>query len=292
MRVGWLLLVAVLTVAVAAWLWPASPSLPTLSGVALPGAPNPVRQRDTAELTRRVDELVKAFSGEAAIWIADAGDPKPLYARNEDEAVVAASLYKLGVMLHVESLVERKELKLSDTIEIEDQDIMFDGSYVFPGDKVTIEKALELMITLSDNGTALAFWRIYGASAINATLDRAGYRGMRIGEADEDNFVTARAVGKLLVRMAERKLVSRAASDRMIGRLERQTINGRSDALLPKGTRVAHKTGELPGLFHDAAIVFTSIGPRVVVVLTRDAGEGDALELMARVALAAYETAR
>lgn len=291
MRVGWLL-AAVIGLAVVTWQWSAGPSLPTLSGVTLPGAPKPERQRGTAELTRRVDELVKAFSGEAAIWIADAGDPKPLYVRNEDEEVVAGSLYKLGVMLHVESLIERRELKLSDTIEIEDQDIMFDGSYVFPGDKVTIEKALELMITLSDNGTALAFWRIYGPRAINATLDRAGYGGMRIGDENEDNFVTARAAGELMTRIAEGKLVSKAASDRMLGRLERQTINGRGDALLPEGTRVAHKTGGLPGLFHDAAIVFTRIGPRVVVVLTWDAGEDEAYELMARVALAAYETAR
>ncbi|MBI2983965.1 MAG: serine hydrolase, partial [Chloroflexi bacterium] len=93
-------------------------------------------------------------------------------------------------------------------------------------------------------------------------------------------------------RIAERRLISGAASDRMLGRLERQEVTGRADALLPDGVRVAHKTGDLVGLAHDAAIVFTPIGPRVVVVLTWDAPEDEAHAFIARVAQAAYETAR
>jgi beta-lactamase class A len=289
MRMRWLV-AAIVVAAVVAWQWPGIPALPSF---AIPEFGAPARARaDTTELARRVNALVKEFPGGSAVWIADAGDPKPLYARNENEPVVAASLYKLAVMLHVETLIERKQVKLSDTIEIKDEDIAFDGSYVFPGDEVSVEKALELMITLSDNGTALALWRIHGPTAITATAEREGFKGLVVAAAGEDNMATARAVGELMRRIAEGKLVSKAASERMLGRLERQTITGRSDALLPKGTRVAHKTGDLVGAFHDAAIVFTPLGPRVVVTLTWDAGERESHELIAKVAQAAYETAR
>lgn len=265
---------------------PSDPLLPT--GVA--GVERRPRA-DTVELTRQVSALVEAFSRGSAIWIADAGDPRPLYSRNADDEVVAASLYKLGVLVHAEGLVDRREASYEDTITIANEDVTDEVSHVVPGAEVTLDEALELMITQSDNGTALALRRMYGPDAINATLERLKLKGLRIGGADEDNVATARGVGELLTRMAERTLVSSAASDRMIARLQRQAVTGRSDAHLPPGTRLAHKTGDLPGLAHDAAILFTTIGPRVVVVLTWDADETN-YEFIARVALAAYETAR
>ena len=251
------------------------------------------RRADTTALTQRVNALVAAFDGEAAIWIADANDPEPLYARKEGEQVLAASLWKLGALVHVESIVERGEGKYEDKITVEAEDVGPDGSLVLPGGRISVNDALELMIVASDNGTALAFLRIHGGVAMNASLARAGIAGIHIQrDGNDENLVTARGVGTLMQRLAERKLVSRAASDRMIARLERQEVTGRSDALLPAGTRLAHKTGDIVGASHDAAIVFTPIGPRVVVVLTWDGQEDRAHELIAKVALAAFETAR
>jgi beta-lactamase class A len=37
---------------------------------------------------------------------------------------------------------------------------------------------------------------------------------------------------------------------------------------------VAHKTGNLEGFIHDAGIIFTPTGQRIVVVMTWDAYEG------------------
>jgi beta-lactamase class A len=54
----------------------------------------------------------------------------------------------------------------------------------------------------------------------------------------------------------------------MIEILERQHFNEGIPAGLPPGTRVAHKTGEITKIHHDAAIVFTP-RPFVLVILTR-----------------------
>jgi beta-lactamase class A len=53
--------------------------------------------------------------------------------------------------------------------------------------------------------------------------------------------------------------------------LLRQEFNDRIPAGLPPGTRVAHKTGEITAVAHDAAIVYPrrSRPPYVLVVLTR-----------------------
>jgi beta-lactamase class A len=246
---------------------------------------------DQSETRARVDAATAEFEGGSAVWISYPGGVEPIYGRNVDEPVIAASLYKLAVMVHVESLIEQHKLKPADTLAILDEDVTADGSYVFAGAEVPIDEALELMITVSDNGTAMAFVRTYGA-AINTTLDRYRIPGLRIGENGEDHVATARGVGTLLGKMAERRLVSRAASERMLARLGRQEIGGRLDARLPEGTQIAHKTGDLPGLAHDAGIVFTPAGPRVVVVITWDAPQDSAHDLMARIGQAVYETAR
>jgi beta-lactamase class A len=51
----------------------------------------------------------------------------------------------------------------------------------------------------------------------------------------------------------------------------RQEFNDRIPAGLPPGTRVAHKTGEITAVAHDAAIVYPAgrRWPYVLVVLTR-----------------------
>jgi hypothetical protein len=76
----------------------------------------------------------------------------------------------------------------------------------------------------------------------------------------------------------------------MVARLSRQQINDRLPAALPDGVVVAHKTGNLPGLTHDAGIIFTPSGPRVVVAMTWDAFDADAYAFIANVASTVYST--
>jgi len=54
----------------------------------------------------------------------------------------------------------------------------------------------------------------------------------------------------------------------MVAILKRQTFKNRIPAGLPPGTPVAHKTGEITKIQHDAAIVFAP-RPFVLVILVR-----------------------
>ena len=254
----------------------------------LPGAP---ALAGTAELVQHLDELVSAFPGGAGLWVGDPTTGKALYAHDADESVIPASLYKLGVLTEAERRVDAGELHYDDIITIEEEDITDDGSFEVAGTQLTLDEALEAMITISDNGAAVALWHVLGPENINATLERAGVSGFHVFlNWDDDNVVTPRAVGTLLTLLAQRKLISATASDRMLLRLERQQINDRLPAGLPEGTVVAHKTGNLPGLTHDAGIIFTPSGPRVVVAMTWDAFDGDAYAFIANVGSAVYST--
>ncbi|MDP9246060.1 MAG: class A beta-lactamase-related serine hydrolase [Chloroflexota bacterium] len=252
-----------------------------LAGLVLVGTIAAPATASTADLIIQVDGLVKSFPGDTGVYIADPLVPQPLYTHDVDVPFIAASLYKLGILAHVETLVDTGTIRYTDTIEIQPEDITDDGSYENAGTVMTIDEALEAMITLSDNGTALAFWHQLGPDNINATLQKLGLADFHVASDDnDDNTATARVIGQYFTLLAQRKLVSAAASDRMLARLERQTINDRLPAELPEGTRVAHKTGNLGFATHDAGIIYTRMGARIVVGLTANTDEEEAVHFL------------
>jgi beta-lactamase class A len=243
----------------------------------------------TAELVQHLDQLSNAFPGGVGLWIADPNSPKPLYSRNADEQIITASLYKLGVLAEAERRVDTGELHYNDVITILPEDVTADGSFENVGTELTLNEALEAMITISDNGTAVALWHLLGGENIDATLTKLGMPDFHVAYDDsEDNVATPRAIGTFFTLLAKRQLISPAASDRMLARLGRQEINDRLPAALPDEVVVAHKTGNLPGLMHDAGIIYTPSGPRVVVAMTWDSYEEEAVAFIANIGALVY----
>ncbi len=202
----------------------------------------------SAEVVRRIDGLVATFPGKAGVWIADPVSAAPLYAHDADAKVTTASLYKLGVLMEAERRVDAGQLHYADPITIGPDDVTDEGSAYGPGAVLSLDDALEAMITVSDNGAALALWHLFGGSAIEASLVRAGLPELLTFDTNGNTLTTPHATGMFFQLLARRELVSAAASERMLARLERQTLNDRLPALLPKQTVVAHKTGNLAGL--------------------------------------------
>jgi beta-lactamase class A len=146
----------------------------------------------------------------------------------------------------------------------------------------------EAMITVSSNLATNLLIEHLSAKHIQQTTIALGARGMHVLRGVEDdkafarglnNTTTARALLTLMGAIAAGKAVDRAASDEMIAILERQHFNDRIPAGVPPGTRVAHKTGEITRIQHDAAIVYAP-RPFVLVILIRgldDAKQGSAL---------------
>lgn len=269
--------------------WSAATSAVLVVALSLPAGALPAR---AAGLSVRLADLVERFPGGAAVWVGEPLLGAPAYVRDPDREIIAASLYKLAIMAAVEERVERRELRYADVIVIEPEDITADGSFEPVGTEMTIDEALEAMITLSDNGTAVHFWRTLGGPAVNTFLGRQGISGFHIAtDTDDDHHATARAVATYFGKLARGELVSRGASERMLARLGRQQINDRIPAQLPEGTPVAHKTGNLAGLVHDAGIIYAPNARRVLVAMTWDADDATASELIAHLAATVYSDA-
>src|SRR5262249_19084344 len=155
-------------------------------------------------------------------------------------------------------------------------------SVVASGEAITVDQALELMVTVSETAPALAL------------LDRLGYAGLVPGlralglehtSVDRDSTVTARDMLRFFEALARLEGPAADASREMLLRLLRQRINDRIPSRLAADTPIAHKTGNLPGVMHDAGLIYTVAGPVAIVLLAQDVVDDDGVRVgMARLA--------
>lgn len=152
------------------------------------------------------------------------------------------------------------------------------------GDRVSVDTLLRLMITRSSNFATNTLITLVGAENVNRTMRTLGanriqvLRGVEDGKAFDkglNNTTTARDLAIILRAIEEGHAASPAATREMLGILLAQEFNEKIPAGLPPGTRVAHKTGEITAVSHDAAIVYPGgRKPYVLVVLTRGITDG------------------
>lgn len=152
------------------------------------------------------------------------------------------------------------------------------------GERVRVDTLLRLMITRSSNFATNTLITLVGVDAVTSTMRSLGaqriqvLRGVEDGKAFEkglNNTTTARDLGLILRAIEEGRAAPPAATREMLGILLSQEFNEKIPAGLPPGTRVAHKTGEITAVSHDAAIVYPpGRKPYVLVVLTRGIADG------------------
>jgi beta-lactamase class A len=138
-----------------------------------------------------------------------------------------------------------------------------------------------------------------GTSAVMAALHAVGATDSIVARGIEDadarvaglqNLVTARDLALTLRALVTGSAAGRESCDEIVSVLAAQQINDAIPTGLPPGTRVAHKSGWVEGISHDAAIVFPDdAAPFVVVVCTTSAlDESTGLALIAAGARAAW----
>jgi len=230
----------------------------------------------------------------------------------------AASTMKVPVMIELYRQARVGFFKLDDRIPVTNTfHSIVDGSpyvlnpaddsdtemYKRLGQRVSYRQLCEAMITVSSNLAANILIERLDPRKIQVTSDMLGALGMRVLRGVEDgkafqqginNTTTARALLTLMEKIAHGQAVDTPASAEMIAVLKRQKFNDRIPAGLPSGVAVAHKTGEITKIQHDAAIVFAP-RPFALVVLVRgldDVKKGSALAAdIARVVYAASQAA-
>jgi beta-lactamase class A len=229
---------------------------------------------------REVGLVLLPLDGRAAVMV------------EPDKTFHAASTMKVPVMIELFRQAEVGQLRLEDPLPIVNEfHSIVDGSvyhlnvgndsdaevYKAAGKTMTLRELCEAMITVSSNLAANLLIERLGVENIRTTVARLGATGMDVRRGVEDqkafdqglnNTTTARGLALLLQKLASGQAVSARADAEMVAILKRQKFNDAIPAGVPEGTPVAHKTGTITKIHHDAAIVY---GPRpyVLVLLVR-----------------------
>ena len=228
----------------------------------------------------------------------------------------AASIMKIPVMIELFAEAHAGKLHLDDPLPVKNEfHSIVDGSpyqlnaaddsdadvYKSVGSTLTLRQLCEAMITHSSNLAANLLIERLGVANIQKTIARLDADGMvllrgvedgKAFQAGKNNTTTARALQILLEAIVENKAADAESCREMMDILKRQAFNEAIPAGLPPGTIVAHKTGEITGVHHDAAIVLAA-RPFVLVILVKGINEREkSSELMAAITNAIYAGVR
>lgn len=263
-----------------------------------------IQTRDTAKLRERIDEIKRDSGAEAlAVALRDI-ETSVEFDYESDRWFHAASAIKVPILVGVFGAVHAGELLPQSRLHVRNRfrsahDSAHDGS-IFRVDPARDANAVvHAAIGKTMQVRELAFHMIATSSnlATNLLLDYVGLQNMQrtfaeLGLDDgielrrgvEDNAafdagisnrVTAAGLARMLKQIAEERAFSRTLSKEMLDILHAQEFNGGIPAPLPKRTRVAHKTGEISTIAHDAGIVYLpGRNPYVLAVLTEWSPDG------------------
>jgi beta-lactamase class A len=262
------------------------------------------RPLDIPALTARIQTIINATAADAPTrrgdpslapdvgLVLDRLEGRPLIEINSETEFHAASTMKVPVMIELFRQAEIGKLRLDEPLAIRNEfHSIVDGSvyqlsvgddsdaevYKHVGKTMTLRSLCEAMITVSSNFASNLLIERLGVENVKATVKRLGADGMHVLRGVEDqkafdkglsNTTTAGALATLLQKLAAGQAVSATADAEMVAILKRQKFNDGIPAGLPPGIAVAHKTGTITKIHHDAAIVY---GPRpyVLVILVR-----------------------
>lgn len=232
----------------------------------------------------------------------------------------AASTIKLALLLALFRAAEAGRLRLHDRLHVRNRfrsqaegappfflDRDRDGDpdlYKRVGRTESLAGLAETMIVRSSNLATNLLADHLGVAFVTETLAAAGLAGLRFRRGVEDeaafsqglnNGVDADALLGWFRAVHEARAVSPAGRDAILDILFRQRFNAMIPAGLPDAARarVAHKTGEISTVCHDAGLVLLpGREPYVLVVLTEYPGAGTATgrnRAVAAVSSAVYE---
>jgi beta-lactamase class A len=212
----------------------------------------------------------------------------------------AASTIKVPILLGVFAAIDRGDLLPHSRVHVRNRFLSVVEGVPFRvesgrdansavhnaiGKMMRVDELAYHMITTSSNLATNLLLGVIGPDSVNRTLKELDVDdGIELKRGVEDelafdkgisNMVTADGLLRILVLLSEGKAFSPALSRRMMDILHGQEFNQGIPARLPKGARVAHKTGEISTVAHDAGVIYLpKRKPYGLVILTEWPPEG------------------
>jgi beta-lactamase class A len=269
-----------------------SPSVTPYPTLTLYISPTPVFKNVVEKI---VNDTLSDTEGNFAVAVKrlDTGDT---FFLNEHQVFETASLYKLWVMATTYDFIEKGLLKdtnemsesiadLNTSFQIASEDAELTEGYV----SLSVKDALENMITVSDNYSALLLSKKLTLNKVSNYLKDHGFYESKVGIEVDYPTTTAYDILQFFDKLYYGKLASEKSTFDMINLLKRQKLNNKIPKYLPEELLIAHKTGEIDGYSHDAGILFTPKVNYIIVALTESDNPNEAEDKIASISRYIYD---
>lgn len=216
----------------------------------------------------KIEAMMRAVDGTATMYYKNLATGEEWQYRS-DEAVNAASVIKIPVMIEAFAQMKAGALNAQERFVLRDADRLPSCGALktmHEGMELTTLDLVKLMIILSDNTATNMLAKRIGMENVNARLESLGLEKTRMRRLLFDraasakglkNTITAREIGGLLERMYRGEIVDASSCEAMIEILKDQRLNGKMPFFLhAQGIACAHKTGEDSTVTHDCGIVY------------------------------------
>lgn len=230
----------------------------------------PKEHFDPSPVLDQIKDLTQDLSGTYGVYVYRFQDRED-YGLNERKVFPAASLNKLPVMISAYQQAEQGKLDLEAKYILKESDKVQGAGILYSkpaGTKYTYRQLIEYMGQYSDNTAFKVMRRVTGETI----LDQA----------------TPEEIGILLKKLYEGELINQEHQNELLQFLTNTDFEDRIPKGVPEGVRVAHKIGTLTGIYSDAGIIFAE-KPFVLVIMTKDALEKEALEVIPKITQAIWE---
>ncbi|SFU09125.1 beta-lactamase class A [Algoriphagus locisalis] len=242
-------------------------------------------------LQEQLQSKLDSIQGDVAVAFFNLSDPSDSLLINADEEFHAASTMKVPVMIELYKQQEAGNLDLNDSILLKNEfKSIVDGSpysmdigvdsddviYSKIGTTVALKDLMFPMITVSSNLATNVLIELVGAKNVTATMRDLGASKIEVLRGVEDqkaydlglsNSTTAKDLMIIMAAIAQNKAGTKKDCDEMIQIMKDQQFNEIIPFYLPEDVAVAHKTGSITGVHHDAGIVYLPDGRSYVLVL-------------------------
>ena len=242
-------------------------------------------------LRTSIESQISEIEGDIAVAFLDLSNNENTILINVDDKFHAASTMKVPVMIELFKQQNEGLINLNDSIVLKNEfkSIVDDSSYSMDigddsddviyskiGTMQTLYELIIPMITVSSNLATNVLIEIVDAKKVTQTMRELGAENIEVLRGVEDqkaydlglsNSTTANDLLIIMKAIANGSAGTEEDCEAMLSILKDQKWNDMIPLYLPVDVMIAHKTGSITGVHHDAAIVYPPNGKSYVLVL-------------------------
>lgn len=217
-----------------------------------------------------------------------------------NEKVPSASIIKIPILATLMQDVQKGKTNLDDIYLLQESDkVGGAGTIMQQPDQtpLTYKELARQMIVGSDNTATNILIRKIGMERINTYMQSLKLNDLKLNRVmmdtaavarGIDNYISAKDINKLLMLIYHKKIVTPPLCHLMIEFMLANDDNLTLPHGIPKGIKVAHKTGTLTYIRGDAGIIYTK-KPFVISVMVQGVNTTEAEKIISYIGSICYQ---